>query len=84
MRPDADLDALEGIPRDTVTGGPKPAEIILPAMDVAAETQVVRFEAHLTERHIVVDAFDGRLLNIMSCDSEGFVYVGLRIILQKE
>jgi hypothetical protein len=84
MCPDADSDALEGIPRDTATGGSESAEIVLPAMDIAIEAQVVRFETHLTERYIVVDAFDSRLLNIVSCNSEGFVHVGQRIILQKE
>ncbi len=65
MCPNPDLCALEGIPGDTVAGRPDPGKVVLPAMDVTAETQVVRFDAHLTERHVVIDAFDTRLLDIV-------------------
>jgi len=84
VRPDTHLGALEGIPRDTVAGRSQPAEVILPAMDVAAEAQVVRFEAHLAERHVVIDAFDSRLLKIVPRNGKGLAHVGLRILVQEE
>lgn len=81
MRSDAGLYAIEGMSRGTVSSGSESAEIILSAMDVAAKAQVIRFEAHLTERHVVIDAFDRRLLNVMPRDGKGLAYVGLRIFV---
>lgn len=68
MCPDSDLYALEGGPGNAMTGCPNPREVVLPAMDIAIETQIVRFEAHLAERHIMIDAFNTRLFDIVLCN----------------
>jgi hypothetical protein len=81
MRPDAGLYALERMPRDASAGGSEPAEIILTPMDVATEAQIIRFEAHLAKRYVVVDAFDSRFLDIMARNGKGLAHVGVRIVM---
>jgi hypothetical protein len=84
MCPYPGLDVLEGSSGDAVAGRANPAKVVLPAMDITPETQVVRFDAHLAERHIVIDLFDTRFFDIVLSDGGDLAHVGGRMSLQKE
>lgn len=61
---DAEARACEGIARGAVAGGADTGEVVLLPANVPAEAQVVRFQAHLAEGHVVIDAFDAGLVDV--------------------
>ena len=80
----ADLDGGKRQPRVAAACGAEAAEVILPRLDITAETQVVGLMDHLAKGDVAVDAFCCGFVDVGACDPVETIDVNLRIRFGKK